>query len=1336
MNFKQIFILASIVFISQNLISQTQTDIDDTPGSRTFTVPSGVTQLIIEVWGAGGKGGNASKSGGNNTASAGGGGGGAYNTATITVNPGQIINYTVGAGATTTSPGGTSTATDGSTTVNASGGNSASNAIGGGTTTAGATGGSTGTFTGGDGASGIIARSGGGGSSAGTSSNGTNATTQTGATAPSGGGNGGNGVINSDDDGAPGVAPGGGGGGARASGGGNRSSTGGNGANGRVSFTYTITPNTPPTINLVNPTSTSITITEGDTVNFEWTGSDSDGTIVSGTWRPTTSTAFADATGSPGAGPFTASHVYNTAGTFTARVQVEDDDAATVFIDITVDVQAPQPCDGNVFISAFTPTTDVLAEYFEVPEQLNLYTDGTDNYSFGVGTDNNLLLEAFQTSGPLNFAIEKLADRVELRRAGNSGQGTNGEERHILFFEQDASYSGSSKNFNGEFFDLMEDALVDTSINRGADNVFNNSGGTNVNNIERIDYIFEEGVVVPDPPSEGGFPVFERGGNDEFVFGVISQLDSNLDPSEYTTIISYDSGDWTPTGYSITSSVLSGFPKNSGNLIETADLSSQDLDVIFVSFDDMGLNAGDIVYGYSLAGADVTTDCTEFLDFSNSSFFPQNTGSGDGGLDLLSGGSFSKTAFIHTSTGWYQGDDPNLVTTDCDDTLVVSGGTANINSDKTFNNISATAGDLDLNNNTMTLCGDIFTILPFDIESGTIEMIGPDKQFIGGNDTVSFDELIVNNANGVEVDTSIEINGVLTVDDGDFTTNGNVLLPCFFTEPTTGDFENGDHGQIGPIVGNIVGDVSVEQCYPGRRAYRLVTSSVSTTNSIQDNWQENADAYNDIPVPSTTQEDGIPYGFGTHITGLDHLASHSPTDSGTDQIGGLDWQPSGDPSMFEFNESTQSFDPVLVTESGGATETATLESGKTYAMIIRGSREVNLELNASPTSNTKLRSSGVTEKGFSFTSTVSNQDFLLVGNPFHAIVDMRKVVYGDDGVPGGTGSNADNSGLGRFLYAYDPTLGTNPNDSNSSSVLEGNRGAYVTIDLQELISPTPSGSEMSHFLQAYQGVFIKAEADNPTVDFEETDKAVDQDQINVFSTTPVDKIGLMLYDQYSYTNNNNPDDYTSIIFNQNYNNDIDSDDALKFINPDENLGRIEGSDYLVYESRAMPQAGEVLPLYSYNYRSTDYTMVVKVDGLLNNTVIFYDNYTNTETILNNDTSTAISFRVDPANPASEDPNRFELRFKNSTLGSTEFDLQGISVYPNPANNILNIDLGDNIGRFDNLELYDVNGRLIATQDLDNQALNAKLNVNSYNPGVYILKVSSDAEQFSKKVIIR
>lgn len=250
--------------------SQTQTQTFNNPANNgqpanTFTVPSGVTSITVEVWGAGGGGGNSNNT--TNNGGAGGGGGGYARKALIGLTPGTTYTVTVGAGGIGAPDNSTTNATNGGdsqfegsgiTTITGGGGRlgdaSGENTNGtGGNNTGGNGGTATGgdvNYSGGNGGNSGSSSGGGGGSSASTSSDGDNGDAGDGNNNDNAGGNvggdttdgpGGTGEgSNNNQPGGNGTIPGGGGGGSND----NDNSAGGNGANGQVIVTYNLPPQT------------------------------------------------------------------------------------------------------------------------------------------------------------------------------------------------------------------------------------------------------------------------------------------------------------------------------------------------------------------------------------------------------------------------------------------------------------------------------------------------------------------------------------------------------------------------------------------------------------------------------------------------------------------------------------------------------------------------------------------------------------------------------------------------------------------------------------------------------------------------------------------------------------------------------------------------------------------------------------------------------------------------------------------------------------------------------------------------------------------------------------
>ncbi|WP_153513874.1 hypothetical protein [Agrobacterium sp. ICMP 6402] len=85
----------------------TDVTVYNTAGSGTYTVPAGVTRILVEIWGGGGGGGGASNMA--NEYCGTGGAGGGYTRKIIDVTPGQTLAYTVGAAGTGGATGGSGT---------------------------------------------------------------------------------------------------------------------------------------------------------------------------------------------------------------------------------------------------------------------------------------------------------------------------------------------------------------------------------------------------------------------------------------------------------------------------------------------------------------------------------------------------------------------------------------------------------------------------------------------------------------------------------------------------------------------------------------------------------------------------------------------------------------------------------------------------------------------------------------------------------------------------------------------------------------------------------------------------------------------------------------------------------------------------------------------------------------------------------------------------------------------------------------------------------------------------------------------------------------------------
>ena len=294
------------------------------------------------------------------------------------------------------------------------------------------------------------------------------------------------------------------------------------------------------------------------------------------------------------------------------------------------------------------PVTGIMAQYDNLDDTNDNYsvrgagsgdypTGTVYNLRFNSGEQNNLIIQGFET-GTNVYNYVQLAQRINIVRVDNpvvTGL------HNIVFFEE-SSVVSSNVDLKPSLVNTMVESLRSDLVNRGADNVFANQGdgNGNNNNIERIDYIFNAGFPYYNFTDQRGFLVMDRGGNDRFKIAVITAIDANGLPAAFSRPVSVLESDWGPSGILLATTVMRGYTEGGQPLRPSARTASQSLSGVYLSWDQFGLTTNDMVYGYSLAANDVTTNGALWLQVTNPACFPTNTTveSQYGGLDLISGG--------------------------------------------------------------------------------------------------------------------------------------------------------------------------------------------------------------------------------------------------------------------------------------------------------------------------------------------------------------------------------------------------------------------------------------------------------------------------------------------------------------------------------------------------------------------------------------------------------------------------------------------------------------------------------------------------------------------------
>lgn len=244
----------------------------------------------------------------------------------------------------------------------------------------------------------------------------------------------------------------------------------------------------------------------------------------------------------------------------------------------------------------------------------SIYTD----HAWGQG--NNLVIDSFDFAGN-TYETNTEADTVTIRRSSV-------ETPCSLF----AATTNAPKIYQADFPGVgsrcdMATVMSGNIINRGALNVFSNTGGAN-KNIERIDFIFSNGITAPTVPSDlakTGHVATEKTGNNAIKIAAITAVNSTGTPTDFGTLLTIN-----PTGC-VADKICYGSPTDAMNVDFLHSINSDNpayigssiegLGMAFVTLENLGITMGQTYFGFSYFPPDVD----ESMDLTDVTTFPTNT---------------------------------------------------------------------------------------------------------------------------------------------------------------------------------------------------------------------------------------------------------------------------------------------------------------------------------------------------------------------------------------------------------------------------------------------------------------------------------------------------------------------------------------------------------------------------------------------------------------------------------------------------------------------------------------------------------------------------------------
>ncbi len=362
--------------------------------------------------------------------------------------------------------------------------------------------------------------------------------------------------------------------------------------------------------------------------------------------------------------------------------------------------------------------------------------------------------------------------------------------------------------------------------------------------------------------------------------------------------------------------------------------------------------------------------------------------------------------------------------------------------------------------------------------------------------------------------------------------------------------------------GRVIGNVIMERFIPPIRAWRFLAVPFEiSAQTIHDAWQEGA-----IPNPDIYTHNDPKPGYGTQITYNNNTAD------------GFDVNTTLNPSLKIWDQNSQAW-----SATAPSTMFTNIKAHNAYCLFVRGSRGVDLSQGTAAIADaTVLRITGVlNENGGSVMTTLTgnNGDYVFIGNPFTAPVNLINVL-----------NHPNSNGVLRSQFkVWDPKLAGNKNV-----------GAYVTYNngVWAPLGGSYTNGSLLPIIQSGQAFMVQISGSNPKLEFQQSDKYTGE-QLEVFGLEetkqpafPVIYTNLLVSSSGSWV----IADGVATAFSRQFSALVDSNDASKMWNFDENLALVRDEKALAIEFRPIPKVTDTV-FYRLYLRQQPYVLKIFAENL-------------------------------------------------------------------------------------------------------------------------------------------